>query len=362
MVNALKQSLSQLKWDLMKRKELNKVHQLSKVDEEMKKIKKAIVLQTPTHGNIGDQAIAYAQKEFLKLNLPEYHYVEVVADEVLSEYAYIKAILNEDDLIFIHGGGNLGTIYPKEERIRRFIIEQFKENVVISFPQSASFSDERFGKKELEKSRNIYGEHPNLTIIARESKTLEILEKEFPNIDLIFTPDIVLYLDERNEEFKRSGITTAFRKDGEISIDANFKEELLKKLSESDYKLNISDTHMGYQYHIDENNREALLKEKWNEFKSSELVLTDRLHGMIFCAITGTPCIVFKNSNHKIEYSYKNWLSKYNFIYLVEDDKVPFDELKTIIEKLIQTKPNNVYLKNKFSPLTNLLKEVSSGE
>lgn len=362
MANALRNKISQFKWEWKKRKKIKKVYHLSETDKEMKKIKKAIVLQTPTHGNIGDQAIAYAQKEFLKVNFPEYRYMEIVADEVLSKYAYVKSILNEDDLIFIHGGGNLGTIYPKEERIRRFIIEQFKDNAVISFPQSASFSNEKFGEKELEKSRKVYRSHPNLTIIARESKTLEILKKEFPFVNLIFTPDIVLFLNERTENIERKGITTAFRKDGEVSIDSNFKEELLNKLQESKYDLNISDTHKGFQYHIDESNREKLLKEKWNEFKSSELVLTDRLHGMIFCAITGTPCIVFKNSNHKIEYSYKNWLKDCNYIYLAEDNKMPFDELKDVMNNLLATKPNTIDLRGEYLPLVSLLKEVTFDE
>lgn len=362
MASAIRKFLSQVKWDLNKRKELKKNYELTASDEILKKTKKAIVLQTPTHGNVGDQAIAYAQKEFLKIHLPNYHYMEVAADELLSKYAYVNAILNDEDIIFIHGGGNLGTIYPKEEKIRRLIIEQFKKNTIISFPQSASFSDTEFGKRELEKSRKVYGEHPNLTIIGRESKTIEILKKEFPNINLIFIPDIVLYLNERDELTKRSGITTAFRKDGEISIDSSFKEELLSKLEDSHYKLNISDTHKGYQYYIDESNRESILKETWNEFKTSELVLTDRLHGMIFCAITGTPCIVFKNSNHKIEYSYKNWLKDCNFIYLAEDNKMPFDELKDIMERLIQTNPNELNLKKQYTPLVKLLEEVKTNE
>lgn len=362
MTNAIRKVLSQVKWDLNKRKELKKRYELTESDEKLKKIKKAIVLQTPTHGNVGDQAIAYAQKEFLKVNLSDYHYIEIAADDFLPKYGYLNAILNEKDIIFIHGGGNLGTIYPKEEKIRRLIIEQFKNTPIISFPQSASFSDTTFGKRELEKSRKVYGEHSNLTIIGRESRTMEILKKEFPNISLLYTPDIVLYLNERDEKIKRNGVTTAFRKDGEVSIDSSFKEELLSKLEDSQYKLNISDTHRGYQYHIDETNRETILEETWNEFKSSELVLTDRLHGMIFCAITGTPCIVFKNSNHKIEYSYKNWLSNCNFIHLAEDNKMSFDELKNIMERLIKSKPNTINLKEQYAPLVKLLEEVKTNE
>ena len=34
-----------------------------------------------------------------------------------------------------------------------------------------------------------------------------------------------------------------------------------------------------------------------SEIGKRKVVVTDRLHGMIFCAITGTPCVVFSNYN-----------------------------------------------------------------
>ena len=45
--------------------------------------------------------------------------------------------------------------------------------------------------------------------------------------------------------------------------------------------------------------------DKFKDFQKSELVITDRLHGMIFCYITKTPCIVMPNNNHKILMTYE---------------------------------------------------------
>jgi len=42
-------------------------------------------------------------------------------------------------------------------------------------------------------------------------------------------------------------------------------------------------------------------------------VITDRLHGMIFAFITGTPAIVLPNNNGKIEHSY-DWISECGYI------------------------------------------------
>mgnify|MGYP000131626154 FL=1 len=65
-------------------------------------------------------------------------------------------------------------------------------------------------------------------------------------------------------------------------------------------------------------NRELLLKQKIKEFQSAELVITDRLHGMIFAAITGTPCIAFDNFNAKVKKVYA-YLKDTCIVKLVHD-------------------------------------------
>lgn len=48
---------------------------------------------------------------------------------------------------------------------------------------------------------------------------------------------------------------------------------------------------------------------QFDRFRKSEIVFTDRLHGMIFSAITGTPCIAFPNVSHKVKGVY-DWVLK----------------------------------------------------
>jgi pyruvyl transferase EpsI len=72
-------------------------------------------------------------------------------------------------------------------------------------------------------------------------------------------------------------------------------------------------TETSISYAVAEEKREAELRKKWKEFLSARVVITDRLHGMVFAAITGTPCIVLTNYNHKLSGSYQ-WLESLHYI------------------------------------------------
>lgn len=62
---------------------------------------------------------------------------------------------------------------------------------------------------------------------------------------------------------------------------------------------------------------------KINHFKKKKLVITDRIHGMIFAAISETPCIVISNYNYKVSGTYK-WISYLSYIqYINEIEDLP---------------------------------------
>ena len=59
------------------------------------------------------------------------------------------------------------------------------------------------------------------------------------------------------------------------------------------------------------------------------MVITDRLHCMIFSAITSTPCIVIDNYTNKISGVYK-WISNYNYLMLINGIQELDMALKTL--------------------------------
>ena len=66
-----------------------------------------------------------------------------------------------------------------------------------------------------------------------------------------------------------------------------------------------------------ETRREGL-KEFFDQLRRAEIVVTDRLHGMIFCALTGVPCIALDNSYRKVSGAY-DWLKPLEYIHYIKD-------------------------------------------
>ena len=61
----------------------------------------------------------------------------------------------------------------------------------------------------------------------------------------------------------------------------------------------------------------------------AECVVTDRLHGMILCAVTGTPCVVLPNGNPKVEASFE-WVKSLGYIRFIHRS----DELSDAVEEV----------------------------
>ncbi len=325
----------------------------SKSDMSLKKYKnlkddkKIFVFLAADYGNIGDMAITYAQKQFLKDTYPEYKVIELTVSETYKELRMLKKLINSDDIITLIGGGNLGDAYKEIENQRRFIIKQFRKNKIISFPQTIDFSNTKEGIKSLSEAKKIYSNHPNLTIIAREKISFEMMKEVFNKNNILLTPDIVMSLDKRESTCDRDGIVLCLRNDKERKIDYNIREQLLDNIYSKYNNVREYDTWIGEGI-FSPKQRNKELNDILKAFRECKVVVTDRLHGMIFCYITGTPCVVLPNSNHKVKGCYE-WIKDCGYITLYE--KSDIFEILNEVNKLYNINENDkryINLKDKF--------------
>lgn len=289
------------------------------------------ILGTPVHNNIGDLAITCAEDEFIN-TIDNFQSVVVSLPLMQVKEKNIKEIIAQGDIIAGHGGGNMGDTYPREEYVRRFFVTNFPDNKVIILPQTIFFSDSKEGRSMRGQTQSIYADHKNLTLIAREKISYETMQGLFPENKVILTPDIVLSLGVKGGDGARKGILLCLRNDEERTLDNTMHSKIMEFAKKTNKTMRVTDT-ISDKRMIALRSKTKIVFDKFAEFQRSELVITDRLHGMVFAAITSTPCIVFSNFNHKVKGTYE-WIKDLEYIQYCES----IDNLEKVdVEKLMKS-------------------------
>lgn len=296
---------------------------------ELRQKKKALLLGTAEHQNIGDAAITLAEQTILRRQFPDYFQVEYSTYEQPEQYAFIQSIVNEDDIIFISGGGNLGSSYSAEEALHRRIIADFPENRIVIMPQTIHFADDENGRRELALSRQVYNAHPDLTIFTRGRKSLAFAQEHFPHAHSFLMPDAVLGL-RRAYTFQREGVLLCLRDDQETILTDGQRQQIKAYLTRLNLSIDYSNNIAAQD--VTREDRTRVVNTELRRFAHKRLVITDRLHGMIFAAITGTPVIGLKSAGSKIEEFYEAFFTEYPSIRYM--DTLSMDKLCKAVEEL----------------------------
>lgn len=287
------------------------------------------ILGTPLHSNLGDQAIACAETDFIHSNFPAARTITIpMSIFTQATENTLHALIDSRDILIGHGGGNMGEMYIAEELCRRKIIQLFPKNKIIIFPQTIHYGETRVGRIEVKKSKKIYSLHKRLTLIAREQTSYNRMQQIFRNNSIILTPDIVLSTSQSNIKLPRAGVLICLREDIEGKLQQQDKQDILDFAMSRFSKVTYTDTVSKAKLFSLHSKRRAV-QGKLDEFKSAKLVITDRLHGMVFSAITGTPCIAMSNFNHKVGDTYK-WISYLPYIQFCSSTNDLYESYKMI--------------------------------
>lgn len=297
------------------------------LNAKRKKDEPAIILMgSPEYNNLGDHGIAYATKLFVKKRFPDKEFIEITENEIRYNLKRVKKIVTKEDLLLLQGGGNLGDLYPDQERVRDKIFKNFSANKIILMPQTIEVSNPVSFFEKLNKQSE------RLIILAREEVSYKTIKAHYLG-EVFLMPDIVVSLAGKIEDGKvnnkvRKGIKLCFRNDIEEADTTKKLQEEIKSLLDKK-ELSYEKISMIADKSISVAEREEALKKQLELFTGSGLVITDRLHGMIFSYITGTDCIVLPTKNHKVTSSYE-WLKGCERIKLCTDIK----EIEKCIEAL----------------------------
>jgi len=283
--------------------------------------KKIFLIGTPDYGNIGDATITLGTYAFIRKYFSDYALFEITGYKMKHLYQCVQTTIGEGDIIMLQGGGNLGDMYMDEESIRRRVIPDFPNNKIVILPQTIFFSDTVSGKYELETSKDIYGSHKDLTIFLRGNESLEFAKEHFSNARCYSTIDMAHMLSY-DFGFSRSGVLMCIR---DLSEESGLDEEsysLIIETAKSHGKCNFISHQLP---DISEIERGLFVMEAIKQYASAKVVVTDRLHGMIFSIITGTPCVVLSAQTQKIR-EYVPFFEHSNAVFFIDRDLSKLDD------------------------------------
>lgn len=323
----------------------------------IKKKKYAFIFFAANYNNLGDIAITVAQEKFLTKQLDgRYMIVKVPVEQTYSVVKKIKKLDKKDILITMVGGGNNGSLYEFIEAPRRFVLWKLKNYKIISFPQTVVFEN----KLKLNPYRRSFqiccNRCKSLWIFAREKQSFNryrklLCGKVFMTPDIVFSLKIheIIKLDCR----KKDTVACIFRDDKEKLLSQETQDHLVYSL-QGEYDLKFWDT---CDVIYKKNESVQLVEDYLQRLGNVQFAITDRLHGMILCYISQTPCIVIDNNNGKIKSTYETWMQEQNFIkiYNPKDGISTFKQLVMTLTNL--KKVDFTDLSGKFEPLINSLKE-----
>lgn len=277
--------------------------------------KRIFVLLSTDYANLGDHAMTYAQIQFLHEAFPDREIIEVSVNSTIKYLKSIRSQICPEDCITLKGGGNIGIEYFREELLRRLILRIFFDIRIVSFPQTIFFPVSRTGKREQSVTSRIYGKHSDFHLFLRDPKSYQLATQMLHTNKIYHVPDIALYLNLSQFENSRAGVVVCLRSDREGVINSAQKKQI-EEIASKYGSVSVIDTVKNNL--IDSHNREAELKRIWSIFGSSKLVVTDRLHGMIFAILTKTPCVVLQTYNHKLKSQYDCWFSELGYVKFTE--------------------------------------------
>jgi exopolysaccharide biosynthesis predicted pyruvyltransferase EpsI len=288
----------------------NKVHDTLKVLAEGRD--RHVLLDYPNHWNIGDSAIWLGEADILhKLHGRNPDYVSHLRYPVEQ----VRKNIPDDGLIYLHGGGNFGDIWPHFQAYREAVIAHHPHMRIIQLPQSLHFGD----AQAIERTKRVIAAHGDFHLLVRDHKSFEFAQREFDcNVELAPDSAFGINMDRFKRASTPNGIGCIFRADKEQRDDAEAGRALFGPAGSEDWQaahramglfekgvmgaFMITPQQFTGQIAAKTFNALALNKVRagFEQIDRHKVLVTDRLHGHIMSTLLGKPHVVIDNFYGKI--------------------------------------------------------------
>lgn len=290
----------------------------------------------PQIPSVGDHAQILAIQKWFEEYFPNWEVIRFnrqLPKTGIKNWDRLLRTVNNNDLIFINSGCDFGNLYlSSHEKVRKKIISTFPNNKIIQLPVTVFYDN----ATQITTDTEFFANRKNVILMGRDPKSYEILANNL-ECKSIFVPDFAFRLKSIPTKGARKGALLILRRDFETKPNPKIMLKLRRKLPRTFRKpvnliirvymtfgrdrytlkkmveqvisnVTVKDVQIG-ECAITDKNRESCIKEVFNYYQNFKVVITDRLHGMIFSVLTKTPCIAIEGKiPHKLS-GYKKLLS-----------------------------------------------------
>ncbi len=293
----------------------------SVLDSRIPQGARCALLDFPEYSNVGDSAIWLGQIGYLKSRDAKIVYAS-------SHRSYDRDVLRRvlgDGHLVLSGGGNFGDLWPLHQEFRERIIADFPDNPILQLPQSVHFAD----RQNTRAARSVIRRHRDLSILTRDRQSLCFVEEHLHD-DVRLCPDMSIFLDIDRHGAPTESMIVLARTDQEKHVRMepippgtipvlDWLEEPRPRMFRT-YTL----AHSGLRWSATGAGRRLwnaaglfasrrIARERLDRglktLARGRIVITDRLHAMILCWLSGTPVLFLDNSYRKLSAFADLWLA-----------------------------------------------------
>jgi exopolysaccharide biosynthesis predicted pyruvyltransferase EpsI len=270
----------------------------------------------PNHSNVGDSAIWLGEVKLLRSLAGR-------PASYVCDYSNFDAakLCETSGPIFIHGGGNLGDLWPEHQAFRERIVSEFRDRQIIQLPQTIHFTD----PKVADNFARAVSQHPNFRLMVRDEPSRAFARSNF-ECEVILAPDSAIFLNLSRIGSPTHDTVLLLRTDKEKgTIPAGLAGHITDWLVDAADLEAQAEKHIRRVCHLSLRRRRSMVPDDYVRARfdglararvnrgmallsSGRTVITDRLHGHILCALAGIPHRIIDNNYGKVIAYYRQWM------------------------------------------------------
>ncbi|MEL4107002.1 polysaccharide pyruvyl transferase family protein [Oscillospiraceae bacterium WX1] len=281
-------------------------------------VRRFFIFGTPIHDNLGDHLIAAAEQQYLRSLAPDIPVYDIPTELFAAYPNEVSPCVRPQDIVFISGGGWMGNLWPDDELFMQAVLRRFARRKIIIFPQTVYYDEAMSAYMPiLRAARETYRRCDDLTLCVRDRRSYEFATNAlgFQERHCLLMPDIaLLYRREGPIVDRQNTVLLCLRQDREkIRGDLQALSQTAKACG-----CSARGTDTVIQTIVPLHRRQRMIEKKLTEFSRARLVVTDRLHGMIFAFLARTPCVALDNKTSKVRGVCDLWLRETGRVLFVE--------------------------------------------